>query len=249
MSIEKVREWLNKSGFPLEMAAAASFRAAGFEVRQSHTYQDPQMDKGREIDVFAKWPDFLGVVDISFVIECKSSAQPWVVLKSNEASANVGPLHAFAVMSPDAVEGLASRIGRLGALSLFFGKTPNCGYGFRQAFGRDSDPAYVAAVSAFKAAAGVAGGRIADSIPRLAFCFPVIVVDAPLYEVSLASNGELELSEVEFSEFAFSVWIPQLISTVCKVVTKPYLDSFSKEAALLADAIRFEFKSEERKAL
>jgi hypothetical protein len=47
VAIDKVREWLNKSGFPLEMAAAAAFRSVGFDVRQSFTYADPQSVKGR----------------------------------------------------------------------------------------------------------------------------------------------------------------------------------------------------------
>jgi hypothetical protein len=47
VAIDKVREWLNKSRFQLEMAAAASSRSVGFDVPQSFTYADPQSDKGR----------------------------------------------------------------------------------------------------------------------------------------------------------------------------------------------------------
>jgi hypothetical protein len=47
VAIDKVREWLNKSRFQLEMAAAASFRSVGFDVPQSFAYADPQSDKGR----------------------------------------------------------------------------------------------------------------------------------------------------------------------------------------------------------
>jgi hypothetical protein len=80
--IPKVREWLDAQGFTLEMRTASAFRAAGFEVRQSSHYIDPETGKGREIDVVAADPDVLGVVDITFVVECKSSKKPWVLLCS-----------------------------------------------------------------------------------------------------------------------------------------------------------------------
>ena len=85
----KVLEWIKKTGFPLEMQAASAFRAAGFEVRQSYTYPDPQSDKGREIDVLAQDPDWIGVIEVSFVLECKASSKPWVVLTSEDALANL----------------------------------------------------------------------------------------------------------------------------------------------------------------
>ena len=73
---DEVREWLERSGFPLEMQSAAAFRQAGFEVRQSSHYIDPENGKDRELDVLATDPDYIGVVQIHFVIECKSGKKP-----------------------------------------------------------------------------------------------------------------------------------------------------------------------------
>jgi hypothetical protein len=87
MSREQVLKWLNETGFPLEMTAASAFRQAGFEVQQSATYVDLQSEKGREIDVLASDPDLIGFIDLSVVVECKSSTKPWVVLTSNDALA------------------------------------------------------------------------------------------------------------------------------------------------------------------
>ena len=84
----KVLDWIKKTGFPLEMEAASAFRSAGFGVRQSFTYTDPQSEKGREIDVLAQDPDWMGVIEISFVLECKASSKPWVVLTSEDALEN-----------------------------------------------------------------------------------------------------------------------------------------------------------------
>jgi hypothetical protein len=76
---ENVRQWLEGEGFPLEMRVAAAFRKTGFDVRQSSLYADPESGKNREIDVIAADPDYIGIVEIHFVVECKSSKKPWVL--------------------------------------------------------------------------------------------------------------------------------------------------------------------------
>ncbi len=63
------------------------------------------------------------------------------------------------------------------------------GYGFRQAMGKESDPAYTAAMGVLKACHGVAQVRKASSLPRLAFAFPVIVIDSPDSENDAVSVG------------------------------------------------------------
>jgi len=245
---EKVREWLQKTGFPLEMQAAAAFRSAGFDVRQSFTFPDPQSDKGREIDVLAQDSDhWLGVIEVSFVVECKSSQNPWVVLTSDDALSNYNRLFAFAVTSGAARSALSDRLTDLGQLTPYIERPSRGGYGFRQAFGKESDPAYSAAIGAMKASRGVAQDRVSSTIPKLAFAFPVIVVDSSLYECSLAENEELKLTEVPQSEFLFSAHIPEQIGCCVRVVTKPRLEAFAQWAKQLAKAIREELKDEDKK--
>ena len=99
MSItEEVHTWLEGEGFPLEMRVAAAFRKAGFEVRQSDVYMDHESGKTREIDVIATDSDYLGVVVTHFVIECKSSKKPWILLSSDDALSNYKNLLAFGVL-------------------------------------------------------------------------------------------------------------------------------------------------------
>ena len=95
-----------------------------------------------------------------------------------------------------------------------------------------------------KACRGVAQDR--EEIPRLAFAFPVIVVDSPLFKCSLPEKGgDLRLQEVEQSEFLFSTHIPENIGCCVKVITRSHLDSFAPWAKEVADAIRAELKVEE----
>lgn len=244
---EKVLDWLKTTGFPLEMEAASAFRAVGFDVRQSAIFPDPQSDKGREIDVLAQDPDFIGVIEISFVIECKSSSKPWVVFTSEDALSGYNRLLAFGVTSGAARNILAERTGNP-LWERYIGRPEHGGYGFRQALGKESDPAYTAAIGAIKACHGIAQDRVSSSIPRLAFAFPVIIIDSPLFECSRKHDGELELVEVSNSEFLFSAHIPDSIGCCIKVVTRDFLPEFAKWAKVLANTIREELKDEEAKA-
>ncbi len=242
---QKVLEWVKKTGFPLEMEAAAAFRDAGFEIRQSYSYPDPQSDKGREIDVLAIDPDFIGVIEVSFVLECKSSKKPWVVLTSEDALANYNRLFAFAVTSEAAKKSLVSRLPKFGTLEPYISRSSHGGYGFRQAFSENNDSAYATAIGVIKACAGAARDRKESKIPCLSFVFPIIVVDSPLFECSLKNDGDLKLKEVEESEFLFSARIPDHVGTCIRVIKKGQLKTFAEKAKILANTIRSELKSDE----
>ncbi len=249
MLSKKVLEWLNSTGFPLEMEAANEFRKAGFDVRQSSTFSDPQSDKGREIDVLASDPDYIGIIEISFVIECKSSAKPWVILMSDDTFSNYNSLFAFCVNNLAAREGMSSRIIKQTALkNLILRQTSRGGYGFRQALGKEADPAYTAAMSTIKACYGITQDRVDSSTPRLSFAFPVIVVDSPLFECSRSDDGELELTEVTHSEFLFAAHIPEYVGCSIKVITRHYLPEYAKWAKQMANTLREELKAEEKES-
>lgn len=245
-----VLEWLRKTGFPLEMETASALRAAGFDIRQSFSYSDPQSDKGREIDVLAVDHDIVGLIDISFVFECKSSKNPWIVLTSEDALENYNRLHSFAITSEAAKKSLTRRLNnQFGALKPYICRPSQGGYGLKQALGGNNDTAYSAAIGVLKASSGVAGVNRESQIPYLSFVFPVIVVDSPLFECSLKSDGDLELKEVEESEFLFSAHIPHHVGTCIKIIKKERLKDFAKNAKTLAETIRMELKDDENKAL
>ncbi len=240
----QVLDWIKKTGFPLEMEAAAAFRAAGFEVRQSYTYPDPQSDKGREIDVLAVDPDMLGVIEIYFVLECKASSKPWVVLTSEDP---LGDYHqfSFAVTSGAARIAITKKAPDFGNLESFMERSVKVGYGFRQAFSKECDAAYTSAVGVMKACAGISKYNLEPETQSLSFAFPVIVVDSPLFECSLANDGNVTLKEVQQSGFLFSAHIPKPVWSCVKVIRKECLSSFAKDVKSLADTLRAELKGEE----
>ena len=249
--LSKVRNWLQSSGFPLEMEAAAAFRSAGFDVRQSTSYVDQQTEKGREIDVLASDPAHVGVVDISFVIECKGSKNPWVVLCSETALSSYNRLLAFALTSSAARSAIGERVTHHDSHSREYVLVENrAGYSMREALGsKESDPAYAAAMSAIKACRGLIREREPGGIQPICFAFPVVIVDSPLFECTLATDGQLELRQVQHSAYLFSAHIPDAVGCLIHVVTRPHLAEFARWAKAVATALRVDLQDKEAEAL
>lgn len=88
----KIKEWLLKGGFPFEMEVSNMFIDAGFMVAQSIYYKDSDEGKYRETDIVAYvYRNINGVfVNLTFVVECKSSIdRPWVILKNDRLSNSI----------------------------------------------------------------------------------------------------------------------------------------------------------------
>jgi hypothetical protein len=80
---DKVREWLETQGYPLEMQVARTFQECGFRVIQGEYYSDPATATLRETDVVASMvAEMAGChLRVSFVAECKSQSadKPWIL--------------------------------------------------------------------------------------------------------------------------------------------------------------------------
>lgn len=246
---KKVLEWLHSTGFPLEMSVANAFRREKFEIRQSTPYLDPQTGKGREMDVVAIDPDYIGAIEISFVMECKSSAKPWIVLTSDDAFGNYNRFSAFAAMTKSARNALSNKESSLLDCWPFIERGDEGGYGFRQALSDGGDAAYTASMGVMKACVDMV--RAGEDWPAkpMVFAFPVIVVDAPIFECRLLTDGNLELKEVAESEFLFQAHLPKPLGCSIRVLTKSQLPAFAARSRELARALRKDLKDDEAKLL
>jgi hypothetical protein len=244
----KVREWLEKSGFTLEMRAAAAFQAAGFEVRQCDHYIDPESGKAREIDVIARDPDSYGIIDITFVVECKASEKPWALLCSPDTLVNYNRLRAFAVVSKSSLEVMVNRLGELLDCWPWLKKDRMAAYSVRQSLS-ESDVAFTAAVTAAKAAESWVRRPKSEYKPPYIFAFPVIVVNAPLLQCSLSSSGDIDVVDVTEGEWLFFARIPEFFGTCIRIVSIERLPAFAEEARAAARAIRDGLKLEEAKVI
>lgn len=241
----KVLTWLDRSGFPLEMKAAAAFRDAGFEVRQSATYADPSAQKGREIDVLANDPDPLGGTDLAAVVECKSSSKPWVVLTAGDVMEGYNRLRTRAVYTDRAFVGLTRGPMENLKVSCLLHAAGRCGYALRQAFSNGNDPGYEAAMAVVSACKGIFPPKVIPGWEIIAAAVPIIVVNAPIFECELRVDGQLELTEVKQSDFLFSARIPDPVTCSIRIVHIEAISATANWAKELVNLLRDDLKPEE----
>jgi hypothetical protein len=243
---EKVRNWLDAQGFSLEMRAASSFREAGFEVQQSSLYRDPQEGKLRETDVIAIHPDFLGMLSIWFVVECKSSSKPWVLLCSEHVLKGYNRLFSFALSSKETKAPIIERIQYFINNYPWLQKDGPIGYSLRQAFS-ENDVAYGAALSVAKATHHLVHGAEKYVAP-LRIGFPIIVVDSPILLCSLTEDGQIQLEERDQGEVLFNADLPIGFGACIRVVNIKALPAFVTEAKGVADRLRADLRSAVKEA-
>jgi hypothetical protein len=132
------------------MRTASAFRAPGFDVRQSSYYVDTESGKAREIDVIAHDPDplMLGITRIVFVVECKTSDKPWLLLQSPDTLVGYIRYRAFSALSDAALTTFIKHPEWIKTLP-WLKKPMLAGYAFRQALG-EKDVAYQAAITVAK---------------------------------------------------------------------------------------------------
>lgn len=232
----RIQDWLAKTGYPLEMQTAATFRVAGYEVRQATIFADPSSQKSRDIDVHAFKSNDYGDMSVSVVVECKKSDKPWVVLSSKDTLSGYNSLMAFGLMT----QSLRSAIFDAGFKDPFSNHlrgSPECGYALKQAMSGEMDPAYAACVGVMAASRAtlLAGTRSTSEPYHLVF--PVIVVDSPLFEAGLDANGAVQLSRVARSKLLSGWDSAQFPPTCIHVVSVESLPDFAANTLSLASEV------------
>ena len=216
--IDQVKRWLEEQGFPLEMQSASEFRKAGFEVTQANLYSDIETGKSRHIDVFAAFKDYIGVTRIAFVVECKASKKPWLLLSDPEVLTGYHRAHSFAVADKNAFKAMTEDpvFSALMEHCPWFRKDQLTGYSLRNAFS-EKDIAFEATTSVAKASlAFVKGAK--EYQQRVAF--PVIVISSPLVRCFLDDTGQIQAKEIRHGEVFFRLDLENPWSCI-KVVTLP----------------------------
>jgi len=243
--LEEVQRWLTGQGFPLEMRTASAFSRAGFEVRQSVLYTDSETAKSREIDILAIAPDVLGILRVFFVLECKASKKPWVLLTSPGVLEGYNRLFAFAVSTVEIKAAIANRIFHFMQDYPWLKKDGLIGYSLRQAFS-ETDQAYAAALGLAKASDDLIRRERGKYAGVLCLAFPVMVINSPLICCELTEAGEINLKEIEEGEFLFHADPPPNFGTCIRVVTANRLPDFALRAKKVADQLRADLKAEEQ---
>jgi hypothetical protein len=246
--LKKIRGWLDKHGYPLEMQVASRFREVGFSVSSSEYYLDPDEGKPREIDVIAAMQTIIAGVafQIAYTVECKSSKEsPWVCFcpghSQDRELINVGfsarhtTLHGRDLISeitfqPDETT------------NLLFNIPENHAYGVTNTLKQNGvDLPYRAISAARKAAHALVAHydkvQAADRIWTVCIAFPLIVVDAPIFNCQMNNNSEMELSQTDSQTIlrkGFDTYY-SAVEIVAATTLKPFL---KVRAKLVSDFLK-----------
>lgn len=156
---DRIREWLDHQGYPLEITVAAKMRnSTTLDIRQGWHYEDPETNLSREIDLVCTGGEPMGLAEINFAIECKGTKKPWILFTSEDAAAGFNRLSAFALLSKMAFSAVAERIFDSADTEYavakkipWLWKDGRIGYAIRQAFDGKGDSPYIGCLSALKA--------------------------------------------------------------------------------------------------
>jgi len=250
----KIIEWLEKSGYPLEMHVAEAFQRLGFSVSQAEYY--PDSDRQREIDVVASYNFTVGntPIRLSFFVECKTSRdKPWVAFWwRGRLPFGMNPF----VSGPGNLRGLKLRRALARVSDMKYPSSPESiesdlpAYGIVQAFKeRDDakgDASYVAVMQACKAAValtkdeeGLSMGAMLKNRTAL-LGFPVIVLDGRLFEARKDEDEGAPVVAVEVPMRGLMVRNPDIgiSQSYVTVVTKAALGAYLERTAEACRNIR-----------
>lgn len=223
-AIDVVRTFLAKNGYPLEFAAGRTLARVGFRTWHGLTYVDNEVPPGktREYDILAALHGATAS-DVGLVVECKSTADPWLVLTHRISGDGRWVRKAWlpsnsAGVPDSAFEDVGWRL--------------DARYGFNvvRAVGErrsesDKDPAYSALASVTKAAEGRVR-TFPNSSPAL--MVPVIVTSGPLFRLGYEDDGSELLEPVLWHRILWSGSSVRDDATIVDVVTEAHLESYGR---------------------
>lgn len=207
---DKIRQEIEKTGFPLELRAANELLRRDYHVAHNVYYLDRDENKGREVDLRGLRNEFFAVdrkpyaVRHCVLVECKKSvSRPWVVFTSPSVSydQNVLDLHCNGTRGPIWRIQTVEDYSNAQDSHPWFGR-PERGRAFFEPFSSGADAnqtIFKALVSVVKASIEVrrswfgGGGR---GRPSICFYYPIVVLDGLLYTATIGTAGlEIETAD------------------------------------------------------
>jgi len=235
---KKIQKWLKDQGYPLEMRVATSFRKKGFDVIQSHFYSDPENEIYREIDIVASLPEFTGIIDISFVIECKSSKKkPWLLFTSEHVLEGWNILNSFCIHSKPCRKALIDKGIETVIRLPWMKKKDRVAYGITQAFKTGEDVTFKASTSVLKAAIARKKYLHERNLVPLVFVFPIIVLEGSAMECFIDGKGRMSIKEIQEGFYFLPLDIAGENGTCIKILTVDRLARVIGQAKNISESI------------
>lgn len=248
-TVEAVKNWLDKSGFPLEMRVAKKLVEAKFGFRQGMYIDDPTESVSREIDIHAWKVIGSYPLRINFIIECKQSSKPFLLFKYPQMTGN-----SFIEYLPKINQHFTNPVGLsyLRHLELYleggqslemFSSFSSSGYALKAAhIDKDNkDYAYQAVMQtvngclSFKANLDKLGipykmNSIGEMLNFAEWIIPVVVIEAPLFEVYLDLDGEIQVKQI--TKGLLSWFHPKVGNLSVQVLTADEVGQFLENVEL-----------------
>jgi hypothetical protein len=261
---QKIQEWLEKSGYPLELYVAAELQKRGYLCSKSDLYMDINTNQPREIDVIGYHHGFDGgsyAICRKLIFECKKSEKPILALCASNNSCPKFEYQLFYgdpedLPSPDAIACIRLKEmkeeDRTVAVGEFSSESPSA-YSLISAFS-NSDAHLFSGLMGLVTASTYHRRLQKDFFEKchsdlslqiqdrniFEFHVACLVVDAPLYNVLLSSGGEPTLERSNWS--VAMVQLPWKFDPhdsseryCVHVVTKEHLPRFLEATELLAN--------------
>lgn len=247
---DKVSAWLSQQGFPLEFSTSATLAKHGFRVEQGVYVRDPKVDILREVDIVARIDNTADefAYSVSLVVECKwSRDRPWVIFTSKSAVPTIQESIAYTLGSPfgEAVMWALATERTIQAAHRAM-LPPRFGFAGRQALTQKQDKELFYPTIQSVVGASVAVKERASSAPNeeagvglsVDLVFPVIVIDAELFEAFL-DKEVLRVEPLEQGRVRWRGFDDPARPVTVDVVTVAGLDGFAQRMANCADVLEY----------
>ena len=247
----KVSAWLQTQGYPLEMKVAKAARLNGtFQVRQGWHYLDADTTVSRETDVVLTVSDHYGLVEINFVIECKSSNKPWILFLADNVAESYSTIHSFGFFTEEALNAIfeikeymfdvkrdANSSEKNTPKRLLWNKGCKItAYNLTQAFDGNSDAPYAATMSSIKAALWLSKNSFWSGCgPKFAISIPIVVTSSTLFSCYLNKTNESQLDQIQNGKLFSTQFINgEQRGVNVYITTEDYIEKLIHECQLQA---------------
>ncbi len=229
----RITGWLEKQGYPLEMAVARAFRDQHFRVHQSYYFTDQNTSTVREIDVLVTHQGNLDgrLIRLVLPIECKRATdKPWVVFTDSSLRLDDAERVRYRAASPVGQKLLTSfATDPLLPGTALFAIPRSPGYAVTTALSDGKDKAY-AAISSVVAATRALLACVHQSPIAVLFC-PVVVLEGRLFSCHLTHASTVEVMEVPSAVLLWRNPIAEAPYTIVHLVTRNDMEALVDAAA------------------
>jgi len=225
----KLLEWLKKTGYPLELYGESILSESEFKIINSYLYNDMDTNISRELDLLASLYLHKDDMDLemTLLIECKKSDKPLILLGNKLNKSNKISLGEYLYISnPN-----SRIIWNLKTDIILPGKSA-VGFKIIQGFTDGDEFIHKAANTLFKSFYDFTKNTV-DNIEydiqsnKHTIAIPILLIDAPLLQLSLNETNELELEHLDSCILEFRNPSDELEDVFSiPIITKKYFKEF-----------------------